>query len=246
MPVFFIASDQINEGAATLTGDLLHHLRESLRVKIGDRLTLADETRRRSLVEVIRLDRHALHSRIVSQAAGPAQTKPGIVLGQSLLKGDRMDWVIQKATELGVAGITPLVTDHAVVRPRAGRVTTQRARWQRIALEAAQQSERWDVPRISDPVPVADFFRNHNEHEGRLILCERDGGTPVGAVPLPHDQGAAIVLMVGPEGGWREEEVVTAERYGFLPVTLGERILRAETAALAALSVIQNRLGELG
>ena len=246
MPVFFIASDQMSEGAATLTGELLHHLRESLRVKIGDRLALADETRRRFLVEVIRLDRQALHGRILSQAVAPAPTKPSIVLGQSLLKGDRMDWVIQKATELGVAGITPLVTDRGVVRPRAGRVTTQRARWQRIALEAAQQSERWEVPIISDPASVPDFIRDHQACESRLLLCERDGGPAVGAVPLPYDQGASIVLMVGPEGGWREEEVVTAERYEFLSVTLGERILRAETAALAALSVIQNRLGELG
>jgi 16S rRNA (uracil1498-N3)-methyltransferase len=198
------------------------------------------------VVEVIRLDRHAWDCRVVSQTVGPPRTCPSIVLGQSLLKGDRMDWVIQKATELGVAGITPLVTDHAVVRPRAGRVTTQRARWQRIALEAAQQSERWDVPNILDPVPVADFLRTHREHGGRLMLCERDGGVPVGAVPLPQDREASIVLLVGPEGGWREQEVATAQRHGFQPVTLGERILRAETAALAALSVIQHRLGELG
>ena len=157
-----------------------------------------------------------------------------------------MDWAIQKASELGVAFITPLVTIHTVVRPNPSRQESQQVRWQRIAFEAAQQSEQWVIPRLSAPCEAEDFFKQAPAGARNLILTERGTGQSLAAMPLPHDSDSLVRIAVGPEGGWTPEEVEQAINCGFTPVSMGEHILRAETAAIAALSILQSRLGELG
>ena len=157
-----------------------------------------------------------------------------------------MDWAVQKLTELGTATIIPLVSEQTVVRPKRERVTAQQERWQRIAREAAQQSERWEIPAVGVPSSAVEFFSTPGLAVCKLILSERGTGEALNSVPLPSAPADTIALAVGPEGGWREEELAAARAHDFIPVTLGPRILRAETAALAAVSVIQSRLGELG
>ncbi len=246
MPVFFITADQVRNGTVTITDELLEHLRASLRVRAGERIWMGDEHRRRYCIEVTHVDRRTLQGHVVEQRAGPAQAAPRLLLGQALLKGERMDWTIQKATELGAAAIIPLVSSHTVVRPKRTRVESQQERWQRVAIEAAQQSERWDVPVVDAPCGASEFFARPEPATLKLILSERGSGQNLRSIPLPSAPAHAITLAVGPEGGWRAEELAQACANGFLAVTLGTRILRAETAALAALSVLQSRLGELG
>jgi len=157
-----------------------------------------------------------------------------------------MDWVIQKTTELGMASLTPLISSHVIVRPNAARQAAQQDRWQRIALEAAQQSERWEYPKILLPCEASDFFKQRLPSPLNLILSERGPWQSLTSIPLPSGLDSLIRIAVGPEGGWRPEELAHAVECGLSPVTLGKRILRAETATLAALSVLQSRLGELG
>lgn len=245
MPVFFLSPDQIDGDTVAITGPLLHHLSSSRRIAVGERFWAADDRRHRYLVEVTHVDRRSLRGRIIDRRTGSPSSKPRIVLAQALLKGERMDWVIQKATELGVAAIVPLVTEQTIVRPKQERAESRRGRWQRIALEAAQQSERWDVPTIEPPRSATKFFSDPGLATLKLILRERIGAQSLRTVSLPSDPDETIVLAVGPEGGWREDELDQALAGGFLPTTLGDRIFRAETAALAALSVVQSRLGNL-
>lgn len=247
MPVFFINAEQVKNGRVSVTGPLAAHLRGSLRLQAGEQIWLGDERRRRYLVEAVRIDRAAVQGRILEERTGPTAACPAVTLAPALLKGDRMEWLIQKATELGVASITPLVTRQTIIRPKTARLSAQEERWQRIALEAAQQSERWEVPTVAAPHEATGFFTAHPPNLLALILSERSSGTRLADLPLPTAQsGSGVVLAVGPEGGWAEEEARLAEERGFLPVTMGSRILRAETAALAALSILQSRLGELG
>jgi 16S rRNA (uracil1498-N3)-methyltransferase len=246
MPVFFITAGQLRDQTVTITGPLLDHLRASLRVKTGERLWVCDERRQRHLVEVTHLDKRSLRGNVIEQRTGPARTAPRILIGQAILKGERMDWAIQKATELGIAEVIPLVTEQTIVRPKQGRTGSQQERWQRIALEAAQQSERWEIPSIGTPSDAVEFFAAHNQAACKFILSEREAGQGLGSVALPSSPADTIVLAIGPEGGWRDEELARARTHGFIAVTLGTRILRAETAALAALSIVQSRLGELG
>ena len=246
MPVFFITADKIHEKAATITGPLLDHLRASLRVKTGEQIWAGDERRRRYLIQIAHVDKRILRGNVVELRTGPAPTTPRILVGQAILKGERMDWAIQKATELGVAAIIPLVSEQTVVRPKQGRTGAQQERWQRIALEAAQQSERWDIPSIGASASAMEFFAASDQAVLKLILSERETGQSLGSVTLPSSPADTIVLAVGPEGGWRDEELAQARTHNFLPVTLGTRILRAETATVTALSILQSRLGELG
>jgi len=246
MPVFFITSDQVHGNAVTITAPLLDHLRASLRVKAGERIWVGDERRRRHHIEVTHIDRRTLQGTVLDQRTGPVLSTPRLLIGQAILKGERMDWAIQKATELGVASIIPLVSEQTVVRPKQGRAGAQQERWQRIALEAAQQSERWDVPAVGAPSTAIAFFAAPGHAALKLILSERETGQSLGSVTFPSSPADTIALAVGPEGGWRDEELAEARAHGFLPVTLGTRILRAETATLAAVSIVQSRLGELG
>jgi 16S rRNA (uracil1498-N3)-methyltransferase len=163
-----------------------------------------------------------------------------------LIKGDKMDWVIQKATELGVAGVALIHSTHSVIKPNPERLDHQRSRWERIARDAAQQSERWTIPTIADPVDLAEICRQYASAPLKGMLVERSNGPSLSAIPLPSDRQRPIVLLIGPEGGWAPEEQRLAQEQSFLPLALGPRILRAETAAIAALSILQSRLDEMG
>jgi 16S rRNA (uracil1498-N3)-methyltransferase len=229
-----------------MSGDLLRHLRDSLRLHQGDLLTLSDGCGTRYRVEVTQVSSQAIDSRILDQQREPPRTTSPIVLGQALIKGDKMDWVIQKATELGVDTIVPIQSTHSVIKLNPERLNHQRSRWERIARDAAQQSERWTIPTMADPVNLAQICRQYASAPVKGMLAERSSGPSLATMPLPPDHQHPIVLLVGPEGGWAADEQEFAREQGFLLLTLGPRILRAETAAVAALSILQSRLDELG
>lgn len=242
MSTFFVNPGAITPPVIRIDGDLLHHLRDSLRLHPGDSLTLNDGCGTRYRVEVTRVTPRAIDSRIIDRQTAPAYPAFPVVLGQALLKGDKMDWVIQKATELGVATVVPIHSTHSVVRPHPERLRHQRSRWERIARDAAQQSERWSIPGLADPVDLPEICRQYALAAAKGILVERSTCSPLGDMPLSQDRQGPIILLVGPEGGWTPDEQRFAQVQGFLPLTLGPRILRAETAAIAALSILQSRL----
>ena len=244
MPTFFVASEAIVPPTVRITGPLLRHLRASLRLQPGELLTVTDERGTRYRAEIAEVSIGTLIGRILDTTSAPPKASPSIVLAQSLLKGEKMDWVIQKATELGVARIAPVLASHSVVRPRADRIEHQLARWQRIALEAAQQSERWSVPVIDEPATVPHLLSTSKTAAIKILLAERSDGASLSNLPLHND--GDVWLLIGPEGGWEEAEFRHMREQGFVGVTLGPRILRAETAAIAALTILQSRLGELG
>lgn len=245
MPVFFIRSSDIHGSEITITGDLCHHLRASLRVKPGEFLWLTDEHRIRYRAQAKHVGQQALMAEILEQRQGPIETGPSLLLAQALIKGDHMDWVVQKAGELGVRTILPLVTQHCVVRPQPGRIVAQLSRWQRIATEAAQQSEQWQPPLVLEPVDSRRYFSTATASYS-LILAERREAPGLSMAPLPIHLTENLALIIGPEGGWAEEEVTLALSQGCHPVSLGAHILRAETAAVTAVSIVQSRLGRLG
>ena len=244
MPAFFIESHDIYGQSVTITGELLRHLRASLRIQVKEVLQLTDEHRRRHHAVVTEVTHERLVAQIVSTIEGPERRDPRLLLGQALLKGEHMDWIVQKAAELGVETIVPLVTRRTVVRPRQTRVDSQTARWHRIAREAAQQSEQWQIPVVLPPCDAVDFFAR-TKATGRLILAERTNGTSLSDIAIPTGGAASVAVAVGPEGGWQADEVTMAREQGFQPTTLGPTIFRSETAALAALAILQHRLGLL-
>lgn len=245
MPVFFIADPDLTRGTLTITGPLLDHLRKSLRVTIGEKLWVGDNRRKRYFIQVTTMTPRELQGHVLEEQEGPLPRHPGVILAQAILKGDRMDWAIQKATELGVSSLVPVVSDRVIARPRIERLSSQQQRWQRIAFEAAQQAERWEVPEVHAPTDLVAWLRSE-PGTIKLILSERSDGSSFDTVNWPTGADSRILLLIGPEGGWSAAEREVAHASGFTSVSLGARILRAETAAVAALAIIQSRLGELG
>ncbi|MHC9063130.1 16S rRNA (uracil(1498)-N(3))-methyltransferase [Nitrospira sp. CMX1] len=246
MPVFFVSSECITPPTITITGELRLHIKDSLRVAIGETLWFSDGQGTRYQAAISDISKRAVIGQILETIQEPSHVTPRLILGQSLLKGEKMDWVIQKATELGIHEIIPIESRHSVVQLKADRLGHQLARWQRIALEAAQQSEQRRIPTIARPQSLATLLTSGKTPSTILLLAERRDGNSPQTIALPQDQSSALFVLIGPEGGWSKEELDLAEQRGIEPVTLGQQILRAETAAIATISILQSRLGRLG
>ena len=245
MPVFFIQSNRIANHTVTIDGPLFTHLSKSLRIREGENIYVGDEHRVRYRVRIDHLKSKSLQASILEKIEGPPTPSAPIVLVQAILKGDRMNWVIQKATELGVAEIIPLLTSRVIVRPPAGRSRTTRERWQRIAVDAAQQSEQWAYPKVIQPMTLSDLFKHVSHAVLGCALLERSAEQSLSSLSIDHTFQGTIALVVGPEGGWTQEEMQELLDQRFQGISLGKSILRSETAPLVALSILQYRLGNI-
>lgn len=246
MPVFFVPQDCVVPPTVSIAGHLVTHLRDSLRVTRGETVCFGNGEGTRYRAEITDVSKRAIAAHIVETIQEPPRCTPCLILCQSLLKGEKMDWVIQKATELGASKIVPIESQHSVVQLKADRVDHQLARWRRIALEAAQQSEQWRTPKIAQPRSLSELLANHGMCTTIFMLAERHNGKSLQAVELPQGTNGSLLVLVGPEGGWSKEEMEVAQQAKVEPITLGQQILRAETAAIATISILQSRLGELG
>ena len=238
---FYAPPDAFNNETVTLTADEARHLRDVLRLKTGDEVYVFDGVGKEFRGTVASLARNSAELQIESEVE-PARPESQLQLNLcvALLKGEKFDLVVQKATELGVTKVTPLITRYADIHLRdeadgAKRVT----RWQRIALEAAKQSGRALVPEISLPVSF-----NSLPADGFYVMFSERGGK--GLETLPTDPPLrTITALVGSEGGWSDEELETAQARDFHVITLGGRILRAETAAITVTALLQHLFGDL-
>ena len=228
-----------NEQTIALPSDEARHLRDVLRLKPGDEVYIFDGIGHefRCTVSSTKRDSAELHIEAEVEPAMP-ESQLQLNLCVALLKGEKFDLVVQKATELGVTKLTPVITRYADIHLRDQSDATKRVtRWQRIALEAAKQSGRAFVPVISPPVT----FETALEFEGAgMMFSERGGETFESLI-----KASSITALVGSEGGWADEEIEAARARQFHIVTLGGRILRAETAAIAVAVLIQHRFGDL-
>lgn len=233
----------------TLASDEARHLREVLRLKVGDEVYVFNGEGKEFKCRVEETRRDAAHLMVIGavQVARP-ESPLHLTLAVALLKAQKFDLVIQKAIELGVSGVVPVVTTRADVRLRdESDVTKRMARWQRIALEAAKQSGRGVVPVISEPVAFETLIRDANMRPGsrRLLFSERGGQSLTDAKELLAVKGFPLMALVGSEGGWADEELTSARETGWTIVTLGGRTLRAETAAIAVAALLQHLAGDL-
>jgi 16S rRNA (uracil1498-N3)-methyltransferase len=234
-PRFFVSPDAIGATEILLTGADAHHASRVLRLAVGDAVTVLDGAGRVIAAHVATVAAREVVLAIRSETR-EVPVGPPITLVQALPKGDKLDWIVQKATELGVQAVWPVVTRRCVVRLDAARSQARLRRWEAIAREAAEQCERPDLPAIH-PVAEVGALAWGPDH-CVFILAERARGAAL-AASLPPSPPAAIWVLVGPEGGWEPGEREALEARGAVPVSLGPRILRTETAGLAALAVIQ-------
>ena len=234
----FFTRQALTEGQAVLLQEEeARHIGRTLRMQPGDTLVLFDGGGAEYAGELLAVDKRSVTVLCGTPLDIDRESPLAIVLGIAVSRGDRVDWIVQKATELGVAQIAPLLTARGLNLP-AERREKKRGHWQRIAESACEQCGRNRIPDIARPQPLPDWL-DAVDSPLRLVLDPR--GEPQA---LPHQAGG-FALLCGPEGGLADEEVARAQAAGFGTLLLGPRILRTETAPLAALAVLQARWGDL-
>lgn len=239
----------VSEGRAALTKDEAHHLIRVRRLRKGDDFVGLDgqgHTYRCRL----RNDGKGWYGEVVEvlPSSSSAQSGDGlrITLGPALIKKDRLEWILQKATELGASRIVPLITTRSEVRILEDRLDRKMARWEKILQEAVKQSGRTEVPQLNVPAELEDFCRNESS-EVRLALDEQ-GDRSLSSVlsAAGRAKPVAVSVIVGPEGGWDDKDRALFQEHGWTRVRLGSRIMRAETAPIAILAILQYEWGDLG
>ena len=244
MPRLFVPPERLHGERVTLAGEEHRRVCRVLRLQEGDRLTLFDGEGVECEAVLAAPTSRSVEAVIVGRRAVAAPAGPPVTLLVGLTKGERMELVVQKATELGVARLVPVVTARAVPRLEAERAAGRRARWLTIAREAARQCGRADAPAIDEITPFARALEAVPAAALKLLFWEDAAGVPLRAC-LPATMPAQVALAVGPEGGFAPEEVAAAETAGFRRVGLGPRTLRAETAAIVALALVGYALADL-
>lgn len=237
---FFAPPSAFNFGKRTVTlaSDEARHLREVLRLKVGDEVQVFDGAGKEFRAAVSQARREFAELEIRDEIEPMRPESPlALTLAVALLKGEKFDLVVQKGTELGVNRFVPVTTRYADIRLRDEADAAKRvARWQRIALEAAKQSGRAVVPEIAMPVPFPAII----SESSCLMFSEREGQ------PLSTElETNSVTAVIGSEGGWSDEELDQARAGGVPIVTLGGRVLRAETAAISIAALLQHRYGDL-
>jgi len=228
----------------TLSNERRHYLVHVLRLGEGDTLELFDGTGRSFDARVAAVEPHQV--RLVLGASRSTPPHREVAILQGLPKGDKLEWVLQKGTELGATSFFPVAAARSVVKLEPKRAGERTSRWSRIVEEAARQCRRNDVPRVHPPLPLDEAARQLAPGTTLLVLDEEESAVPLGEAFRSCPPGSPVALVVGPEGGLEREEVASLQALGARTVTLGRRILRTETAALAALAVMMHLDGELG
>ena len=231
---FYVPPEQIHDGVAELPPDQAHRLRHVLRLRKNHEVEVLDG---RGAVYLGRV--HAVGRQLcvvdLKQLTGPEPSTPALILAPSVIKPARFEWMLEKATELGVDEFMPLITKHSDFHISEENLRTRLERWRRIIRQACEQCGRAVVPAIRTPVLFPDFLKLDELSRFERLLCYEKGGTQLsrGAPAGP------IALCIGPEGGWDSSEIEAALRADWKLVSLGRSTLRAETAALAAIALIR-------
>jgi 16S rRNA (uracil1498-N3)-methyltransferase len=226
----------------TLDGAAAAHVSRVLRLCAGDDLTLFNGDGHDYLAKIAALGRGTVEAAIAGRTAARAESPLAVTLVQGLARAERMDLVVQKATELGVAAIRPVATVRSVVKLDIGTRERKRAHWKAIAAAACEQCGRARLPAIAEARPLADVLAERDATGARLLLAP---DAPLSLAAAARGE-AAIQILVGPEGGLEDAERRAAIEAGFRACRLGPRVLRSETAAIAALAVLQSVAGDLG
>jgi len=245
MPRFYVPEPQIEAGTMRVTGEEVRHIRKVLRLRTGDRISVFDGSSKEYEGTIVEEGPSSVLIRIEDTLSPQRESPLEITLAQSLLKSEKMDYVIQKATELGVREMIPFLSSRSIPLLDKSKASRRHHRWERICVEASKQCGRGVLPKIAPLLDYCVMVQSACGNTLRLILWEKEG-RGLKEVLKGSEEKRNIFFIVGPEGGFSEEEVQYAKERGFIPATLGRRILRAETASLCLLSILQYELGDMG
>ncbi len=240
MPRFYSPTPIPNQQRWALPDAVFHHAIRVLRLSIDDEITLFDGSSTEYHVKIVSVTKQAAEVVLIAQSTENRESPLTISLAQALLNHDKMDWVIQKAVELGVKEIMPLMTERSMVKLTQDKVKPRVERWLNIAISACEQSGRNHIPIIHAPQSL-ESWTSHLSIDKKVVLHPQASVT---MKELTYQKCESVVFAVGPEGGFSPEEMTLLARYQFSSIRLGPRVLRTETAGLAILSVAQQLWGD--
>lgn len=229
----------VSKQEIALDKEASHHIARVLRMQVGESLIIFDGKNKQYAAEIVNISKQTVTVLLGQEVAGKVESPIELCLVQGIAKGEKMDWIVQKAVELGVTAIYPLQTERGNVRLSAEREDKRIAHWQKVIISACEQSGRVKVPTLHPILSLSEYLTMITVDETVFVLS-------------PHVQGALskansnrYSILIGPEGGLSEQEIAQALAAGCKPLNLGPRILRTETAAVTALSIIQFSFGDL-
>ena len=224
------------------------HISKVLRMQPGDKLQIVSDDGVSAMAEITAIGSERVSVRCLEKLAESHEPRVRLVLAQGLAKGEKMDFIIQKAVEMGAYSVIPVAMEHSVVRLDGAKAAKKVERWQKIAESAAKQSKRDIIPQVQQVQSMAEMLAS-GDYETKIIAYECEDRLSLKAALKAAEAAGGIkelLLIIGPEGGISEGELELARQAGAVPVSLGRRILRAETAGLVAISAIFYETGDLG
>ena len=247
MPKFFVAGNQINNNKIKIIGDDVNHIKNVLRQKSGDKITICDISKEQDyLCEIDKIEEKSIDCNIIEKLENNTESNVKVTIFQGLPKADKMELVIQKSVELGVYDITPLQMKRCVVKLNEKDKAKKIQRWQKISEVAAKQCGRNIIPKINNIVNVKEVCNLCNEYDIVLIAYENEKENTLKKelknLKKLDKEEIKVAVIIGPEGGIAPEEIEMFEENGAKIITLGNRILRTETVALSVLSIIMYEL----
>lgn len=243
MQRFFLSQNLAEE--MEITGADAHHIGRVLRMKPGDTISVSDPGGQAAVARILSIDSEKVSLKLIQKILSETEPPLKLWLAQGMPKADKLEFIIQKAVELGAAGIIPVKTETAVVKYDADKGRVKTDRWQKIAAEAAKQCGRQTIPPVKEIHTLKQILDNLDKDTLAVMPYENEAAQPLANV-IGRYSGASVIVFIGPEGGFTPAEVELCRTYGVQTVTLGPRILRTETAALAAVAVIMYQCGDLG
>ena len=254
MQRYFVEPGQFQGDHVTLTGEDARHISRVLRGKPGDKFIVSDGLSREALVTIKSIGSNDVSAAVVEELAMTQEPRLKVTVAQSLPKGDKMELIIQKCTEIGAVSFVPFLSERTIVQYDAKKEAKRLDRWSKIAKEAAEQSHRNIIPAVEPPVTWKHLLQTFSAYDAVCFCYEKESGSQLRHVMKPladqmskeTDTAASLLLVVGPEGGFTGQESREAEAAGAVSVGLGRRILRCETAGMTALACALYETGEMG
>lgn len=240
IPRFFQPVELTAGAEIELDDNAVQHISRALRMRPGEQVILFDDSGAEYTAILSQVEKRQVKARLEAARTPAVESPLRVHIGQAVSRGERMDYAVQKVTEMGAASLTPLFTERCEVRLNQERQDKRTRHWQQIATSACEQSGRTRLPLI-EPVTRLQDWLQQCDADLKLVLHHHTA-QPLGELPRPQ----RVALLIGPEGGLSEEEVALASRHGFQPVALGPRVMRTETAPVAALAILQYLWGDLG
>lgn len=240
MQHFFVDRSQVEEDRVWIQGTDVNHIRNVLRMRVGEQIQISDGSNRVRLCRIMKIESDRIETEILSVEESFAELPAQIYLFQGIPKGDKMEFIIQKAVELGVYAIVPMQTNRVVVKLDEKKEQSRLKRWNSIAESAAKQSGRTVIPKVLPVMDLEEVCHFIEEFECKMIPyeCAEKGVERTKELVEGIQQNSRVGVLIGPEGGFEKEEVAMAIESGIEAVSLGRRILRTETAGMVVLGVM--------